>query len=168
MKHQSTLAINQRKEIDQESYDRLQKSLASAESQLSDIKSQIVALRRNEGSNLQESSSFLYLVAQELGKQEEVNRLKHEISLCVVVETIKDDNIICIGDKVTLSMYYPDDDETIEKVCVLVGGSPNPLNDEISQNSPIGAFIKGKAVGASGNVILPNGNVSTVKILSKE
>ena len=166
--HQEISTINRKKEIDRETYERIKETLSTAESQLAEIRSQLSAIRRNDGSNLQESPSFLYLVSQDIGKQEEINRLKHELSVSIVVENLKRDDIVCIGDKVCLSIYYPEDDETVEKVAVLVGGAPNPLNDEISKSSPIGSFINGKVVGTSGNVVLPSGEVATVSILSKK
>lgn len=157
-----------KKEIDRESYERYSKAIVEIEAQLADIRSQIAAVRRNDGSNLQESSSFLFLVSQELGKVQELNRIKTELSEYVVVDVEKSDDLVSIGDKVTLTIYYPDDDETIEKTYTLVGASPDPLNNEISKSSAIGQFVYGQPIGTSGDVVLPSGDNCHVTIIAKD
>lgn len=165
MKRQTVLIP--KKEIDQEGYDRIKQSIEAEKQQLTEIRSQIKAILSTDGSNLSESPSFLYLVAQESGKIAIIEKLQLELDSLIVVEKKETTDLVDLGDVVTLEIKYPNEDATTKKYR-LVGSSPDAFKDEISQNGAIGRVIKGKPVGFSAEAVLPSGEIATIKIISKE
>lgn len=159
--------MTRRKTIDQEGYNRLQTSLETLNQELREIQSQIRQIKASEGSNLSDSPAYLQAKVQENDKCVQISRLEDELSQITVIENITDEKTVGFGDKVTVEIFYSDDDiETIS--FTLVSSSPDISNDEISQNSPIGMFILGKQIGDFGEVKLPNHKIAKIKIINKE
>lgn len=163
-----TSTIMPKKEIDRTSYERLKRNLENSKQQLKEIRDQLAAIRNNDSTNLAENSSFLYLIAQEAGKITEIENLQRELDNIVVVEKKKTTDLVDLGDCVSLQIKYSDETDSILKKYLLVGSSPNSFENEISQNSAIGKVIKGKPVGYSEIITLPDGVFAEIKIISKE
>lgn len=74
------------------------------------------------------------------------------------------DNLILLGDVVSLELDYGEEDlEIINQKLVITSND----FDELSLYSPIGSAVFAQCVGDMVNVKLPNGEVASVRIIAK-
>ena len=95
-------------------------------------------------------------------EQAKIKELEYKLEHCKVMDG-KDNTKVNVGSTVTVC--YVDDEE--EEVYKIVGSlEADPFNNKISNESPIGAAIIGKAVGDVIEVSSPNGSyaIKIVKI----
>ena len=168
MKKQSTSKSAQKfREIDSQGYQRLNDELAHKKKELHNLYEERSNVRDTGDPSFLENPALSQLQNEIQSKCEEIEELKLEMDSLKVVEFKTEENIVGIGDIVTLEILYQGDDEPIVEEYTFVSSSPDTNQNEISENCPIGHFVIGKKIGAAGIVFLPTKEIAKVKIISK-
>ena len=92
-----------------------------------------------------------------------IRELEYKLEHCKIVEGSGNTNIVAVGN--TITVEYVADGET-EEYKIVGSLEADPLNNKISNESPIGSAIIGKKCGEVVGVVSPNGDyqVKIVKI----
>jgi len=110
------------------------------------------------------SENFEYKAAKQYKNQNEgrIRYLEKMIKTAQIIEDESTDDEVGLNKEVTVEFIDMNRKKTFVLVTTVLG---NSREGKISIDSPIGMAVKGKKVGDEAEFILPNGNVSKVKIL---
>ena len=122
-----------------------------------------IAEARDKG-DLSENAEYDAARNEQAANEGEIVDLDYKIKNAVIVETIADTSFVHIGSKVTVYDEEMDEEETYE---ITGTTEANPMENKISNESPVGSALLKHKVGDVVKVVAPDGEYKlTVKAIS--
>ena len=134
---------------------------------LQTVKRQEIVERISEArshGDLSENAEYDAARNEQAGNEGEIAELDYKIKNAVIVENIADTSFVHIGSKVTVYDEEMDEEETYE---ITGTTEANPMENKISNESPVGSALLKHKVGEVVKVLAPDGEYKlTIKAIS--
>ena len=124
---------------------------------LQTVKRQEIVERISEArshGDLSENAEYDAARNEQAGNEGEIAELDYKIKNAVIVENIADTSFVHIGSKVTVYDEEMDEEETYE---ITGTTEANPMENKISNESPVGSALLKHKVGDVVKVLAPDG-----------
>ena len=149
--------------MSQERYDELKKELDYSKTTRADEIAELIKEARGFG-DLSENSEYDEAKNTQGLVENRITELEQMVKNAVVIDEseLSVENV-SVGTHVTIQMAGEDEKEEYD----IVGRTEaDPLNGKISDESPVGHALLGKAVGEKAEVLLPSGHTVEYTVLS--
>lgn len=142
--------------MSQERYDQLKEELHYMETVRQKEVAELLKEARSFG-DLSENSEYDEAKNEQGKLYSRIAELENILSNCVVIEEhATDPNTVRLGSRITVKDVVTDDEETYQ---VVGSQEADPMNGRISEESPFGKALLGKAIGEIAVVEAPAGNI---------
>ena len=142
--------------MSQARYDELQEELNYLKTTRSDEVAEQIKVARGFG-DLSENSEYDEAKNEQGKLYSRIAELENILANCTVIEEHDSDpNTVRIGSKITVKDVVTGDQETYQ---VVGSQEADPMNGRISEESPFGKALLGKAIGEVAVVEAPAGNI---------
>ena len=149
--------------MSQERYDELKKELDYSKTTRADEIAELIKEARGFG-DLSENSEYDEAKNTQGLVENRITELEQMIKNAVIIdESELSVDSVSVGTHVTIQMTGEDETEEYD----IVGRTEaDPLNGKISDESPVGHALLGKAVGEKAEVLLPSGQTVEYEVLA--
>ena len=142
--------------LSQARFDEMQKELNYLKTTRSDEVAEMIKVARGFG-DLSENSEYDEAKNEQGKLYSRIAELENILANCVVIEEHADDpNTVRMGSRITVKDVVTGDEETYQ---VVGSQEADPMNGRISEESPFGKALLGKAIGEIAVVEAPAGNI---------
>ena len=142
--------------MSQARFDELQKELNYLKTTRSDEVAEMIKVARGFG-DLSENSEYDEAKNEQGKLYSRIAELENILSNCVVIEEhATDPNTVRMGSRITVKEVSTGEEETYQ---VVGSQEADPMNGRISEESPFGKALLGKAIGEVAVVEAPAGNI---------